>query len=346
MGEAPKQTAPGRLSREEIAARLTTLAPRLADGASEIADVERLTGGASMETWAFRAVGKDGDVPLILRRRAAPAGTTAVAKPPLRREAEVIAAAVACGVPAPRVVYVCDEAEDGLAEGYVMHRVSGETLGKRIASDPAFVGVRATLAQQCGAALARIHAVAPIAGLERSDAASTLANYERAWRESGAVRPIIEAAFRWLEHRLPREPVTPRLVHGDFRNGNLMVNPRQGLVAVLDWELAHVGDPAEDLGWLATASWRFGRPDKRVGGFGDVADLLAGYEQAGGEPITPERVEFWSMLGSLKWGVMTTGMYASFATDPGAGPERAVIGRRLSETEADIVAIIERNTRC
>jgi aminoglycoside phosphotransferase (APT) family kinase protein len=97
------------------------------------------------------------------------------------------------------------------------------------------------------------------------------------------------------------------------------------------------------MGWLCTSSWRFGQPHCRVGGFGDVADLLAGYAEAGGAPIAPERVDFWSMLGSLKWGVMTTGMYASFAADPGAGPERGVIGRRLSETEADIVAIIERN---
>lgn len=330
------------MTADEVAERLAALAPRLAPGAIAVADVTRLTGGASMETWAFRAVGDSVDQPLILRRRGAATGNTAVVKPPLRREAEVIALAVAHGVPAPHVAYVCAD-EDGLEEGYVMRRVAGETLGKKIAGDPAFAPARATLAHQCGAALARIHAVVPPAGLETTDAASTLASYEATWRETGNVRPIIEVAFRWLERRLPTEPVTPRLVHGDFRNGNIMVDPADGLAAVLDWELVHVGDPAEDLGWLATASWRFGHPTKRVGGFGDVADLLTGYADAGGEPISAQRVDFWSMLGSLKWGVMTMGMYASFAADPGAGPERGVIGRRLSETEADIVAIIERN---
>lgn len=331
-----------RLTRDDVGARLTAIAPRLAPGASGIAGLTRLTGGASMETWAFEATG-DGiaPVPLILRRRA---GQVEIVnkKPPLKREAEVIGAARAGGVPAPEVVHVC-EPEDGLDEGYVMRRVSGETLGKRIASDPAFAGARATLAHQCGAALARIHAVAPLEGMDSSDAATVLANYEATWRASGAVRPTIEAAFRWLERRLPKEEVPLTLLHGDFRNGNIMVDPAEGLVAVLDWEIAHVGDPAEDLGWLCTASWRFGQPRKRVGGFGDVADLLAGYAAAGGTPIDPARVDFWSMMGSLKWGVMTTGMYASFASDPMAGPERAVIGRRLSETEADIVAIIERN---
>jgi aminoglycoside phosphotransferase (APT) family kinase protein len=224
-----------------------------------------------------------------------------------------------------------------------MRRVAGETLGKRIVRDAAFAPARAVLARQCGAALARIHATPPPQGLETVDAAATLGNYEATWRASGAVRPAIEAAFRWLERRLPAEPVAPRLVHGDFRNGNLMIDPAHGLAAVLDWELAHLGDPAEDLGWICTNSWRFGQPQRRVGGFGDLDDLLAGYVEAGGAPIAPERVDFWQMVGSLKWGVMTTMMYARFAADPTAGPERAVIGRRLSETEADIVAIIERN---
>jgi aminoglycoside phosphotransferase (APT) family kinase protein len=333
-----------RLSKDELARRLSALAPRMAPGANRVENLVRLTGGASMETWAFDAIGEGGAAaPLILRRRTRLAENSAVSKPPLRREAEAIGRAVAAGVPAPIVTYVCDEEADGLDEAYVMRRVSGETLGKKITSDPAFEPARGKLARQCGAALARIHAVAPLDGLDHSDAASTLASYETMWRATGNVRPTIEAAFRWLEKRLPSEPVTPRFVHGDFRNGNIMVDPEDGLAAVLDWELVHVGDPAEDLGWLCTSSWKFGRPDRYVGGFGDLDDLLAGYAEAGGEPISAARVDFWSMLGSLKWGVMTMGMYASFASDPTAGPERGVIGRRLSETEADIVAIIERN---
>jgi aminoglycoside phosphotransferase (APT) family kinase protein len=324
------------MSQEAVAAGLAGL------GLGAIAEVGLLTGGASMETWAFTADG----APLILRRRGgAPVDDHPGRKPPLDREAEVIAAAVAAGVPAPEVVRVCTPA-DALGEAYVMRRVAGETLGKRIVRDAAFAPARAVLARQCGAALARIHATPPPSGLDTVDAAATLTNYEATWRASGAVRPTIEAAFRWLERRLPAEPVAPRLVHGDFRNGNLMIDPAHGLAAVLDWELAHLGDPAEDLGWICTNSWRFGQPQRRVGGFGDLDDLLAGYVAAGGEPIAPERVDFWQMVGSLKWGVMTTMMYARFAADPTAGPERAVIGRRLSETEADIVAIVERSARC
>ncbi|WP_375286266.1 phosphotransferase family protein [Sphingomonas sp.] len=325
-----------RLSKDGIATRLGAIAGALVPGAEGIAGLTRLTGGASMETWAFEASG----VPLILRRRTGVSDEHPGRKPPLRLEAEVIAAATAAGVPAPEVVHVCDDA-DGLGEAYVMRRVSGETLGKRIATDPAFAPARGVLARQCGAALARIHATPPVAALATVGPRETLANYEATWRASGAVRPTIEAAFRWLERRLPEETGLT-LVHGDFRNGNLMVDPGTGLVAVLDWELAHVGDPAEDLGWICTNSWRFGQPARRVGGFGDVADLLAGYAEAGGAPISAERLDFWTMVGSLKWGVMTTIMYAAYLADPAAGPERAVIGRRMSETEADIVAILER----
>lgn len=323
------------LSQDGIAARLDALA--LVPGATGVGGLGLLTGGASMETWAFEVAG----IPLILRRRTTIAEDHPGRKPPLSLEAEAIAAVAERGVPVPEVIHVCTDA-DGLGEAYVMRRVAGETLGKRIATDPAFAPARAILARQCGAALARIHATPPPPALATVDVRETLASYETTWRQSGAVRPAIEAAFRWLERRLPGDTELT-LVHGDFRNGNLMVDAERGLVAVLDWELAHVGDPAEDLAWICTNSWRFGRPGRRVGGFGDLADLLGGYEDAGGTPIAPERIDVWQMLGSLKWGVMTTMMYARWASDPSAGPERAVIGRRLSETEADIVAIIERS---
>ena len=69
-----------------------------------------------------------------------------------------------------------------------------------------------------------------------------------------------------------------------------------GLRAVLDWELAHVGDPMEDLGWICANPWRFGVEDKPVGGFGQREDLWAGYEAAGGVPVDP-RAHWWEVFG-------------------------------------------------
>jgi aminoglycoside phosphotransferase (APT) family kinase protein len=150
--------------------------------------------------------------------------------------------------------------------------------------------------------------------------------------------PVFEVAFKWLERRLPETPPLT-LVHGDFRHGNLMIGP-DGVRAVLDWELTHVGDPAEDLGWICVNSWRFGETHKVVGGFGDVADLLAGYAEAGGKNMTGERVKFWEIFGTLKWGVMCMTMYQAFAQGADRSVERATIGRRSSETEIDLVNLL------
>lgn len=326
-----------------VAEGLAKLAPRLAGEGATLEGPHRLSGGASMETWAFAYAGPTGRRDLILRRR--PGG----APPPdadgransLPDEAGLIRAAGAAGVPAPEIVHVC-EPGDELGEAYVMGRVEGETLGRKIVGDPRFDAVRPKLARQCGEILAKIHATPPPEGIDLriAGAADELDKYEDIYRQSGAERPILELAFRHLRGRLP-PPRAPLLVHGDFRNGNLMFDPEAGVVAVLDWELTHLGDPAEDLGWLCVNSWRFGRADRPVGGFGDYEDLLAGYAAAGGTGVDLSQVRFWQTLGSLKWGVMCLIMYMSLKTNTEAGVERAVIGRRVSETEIDIVRLLE-----
>jgi len=316
---------------------LTALAPALG---GRLADApRRLSGGASQETWAFDLIIGDDARGLILRRR--PDGMTPDPGRTvgLSAEAALIRAAGAAGAPVPAVVHVC-RPEDGLGEAYVMARVEGETLGRRIVRDAAFAAVRPGLAHRCGAVLAAIHSVptADLPAIPRSDAAAELDRYEAIYRQSGAERPIFELALKRLRRHLP-QPVEPRLVHGDFRNGNLMIHPERGLAAVLDWELAHVGDPAADLGWLCVNSWRFGG-DAPVGGFGHYDDLLAGYVSAGGEPISLERVRFWQTLGSLKWGVMCLIMYQAYATGVDPSVERAMIGRRVSETEIDLMNLL------
>src|SRR5205814_2170621 len=203
----------------------------------------------------------------------------------------------------PKVVRVCPDS-DGLGESFVLGAVAGGTLGRRIVQGEAFAAVRPGLARRCGSEMARIHAV-PLPGLptlETTDAAAVIDRYEAAYREMGAKRPVLEAAFVWLRGLAP-PPVQPVLVHGDFRNGNLIVDPVSGLAAVLDWELAHLGDPAEDLGWICVNSWRFGGAAP-VGGFGAYEDLLAGYAEAGGAAVSLARLRYWQAVGSLKCAVM------------------------------------------
>ncbi|HEY1879711.1 MAG TPA: phosphotransferase family protein [Caulobacteraceae bacterium] len=306
------------------------------EGASGIA---RLSAGATQEIWRFNMIAAGTEVPLILRR--APGGglrlsETAVG---LETEARLIETAAGAGVPVPLVRCVL-EPEDGLGHGFVMGFVDGETLGGRIARGEALAETRKFLARQCGEILARIHTLNPadFPNLRRAAPAEYLAQYTDIYHRSAWPRPVFELAIRWLGERCPPPPEAPKLVHGDFRNGNLMIGP-EGVRAVLDWEIAHVADPMEDLGWICVGSWRFGVDHLPVGGFGLREDLWAGYEAAGGAPVRREHALWWEVFGSLRWGIMCAGMAGAFRTvDPNI--ERAVIARRASETEVDLMRLI------
>jgi len=318
-------------SDANFAAAIAALAPRLDPGATGVSGLRRLSGGATQEIWRFEL----GDKPLILRR--APGGdgvgNTGVG---LEVEAQLIEAAGRAGVPVPRVALVL-EPGDNLGHGFIMDCVEGETLGGRIVKQEAAAPVG--LARQCGEVLARIHAVDPaeFPTLDRLTPAGLVEQWRILYRNTGWPRPVFEMAFVWLGARCPPAPEQPRLVHGDFRNGNLMIGP-EGVRAVLDWELAHVGDPLEDLGWLCVNSWRFGAVDRPVGGFGQYAELFDGY-RAGGGSVDPAAVRWWEVFGTLRWGVMCSGMTTSFR---GADPtvERAMIARRTSETEIDLLRLL------
>jgi len=322
----------------ELAGPLDMLARRRLGGRG-ISDLARLTAGASQEIWRFSVDKEDGtQTPVILRR--APGGVR-VSEQAIGHatEAAVISAAGAAGVPVPKILCVL-EPDDGLGLGYVMSCVPGETLGGRIARGEAFAHARTVLARQCGAALAGIHRIDPDAfpTLKRQTPLEFVTQYLEAYRGTNWPRPVFDLAFRWLLDRCPPPPEKLTLVHGDFRNGNMMIG-EDGLRAVLDWELVHVADPMEDFGWICANSWRFGVEDKPVGGFGLREDLWAGYEEAGGGKVDKDRALFWEVFGSLRWGVMCSGMFASFR-DADPTVERAVIARRTSETEIDLLRLL------
>lgn len=310
---------------------LERLAARLATGRVE---ARPLSGGASQDLWLLTI----GAGRFVMRRTPA-AGRSGLAIP-IALEADLLEAAAASGVPTPRVALVLSP-EDGLGEGYVMEFVEGEALGQRIVRDPAFAPVRPSLAGQCGAILARIHALpgASFEDLPHAQASDVLAVLRNAYEEEDWPRPVFELAFRWLEQNAPA-PAAPVVVHGDFRNGNLLIGP-DGVRAVLDWELAHLGDPAEDFAWICVNSWRFGEIDKPVGGFGEREALYESYEAAGGAPVDRARVRYWEVLGTLRWGVICTMSGVALKAGGPAPVERAMIARRASETELDLLDLLE-----
>ena len=308
------------------------LADRLADPTLRVEDLARVPAGASRHTWSFtidgdRATRRD----LILRMDAPGSMSDA-----MDRETALMIAAGAAGVPSPEVLTASVDPADLGAAYVVMSRVEGETIPRRILRDAAYDGVRPRLAAQCGLALARIHTIDPtsVPGLAVSDELT-------AWREVldqfGQPHPAFELALRWLEQHRPA-PVTPRVVHGDFRNGNFIVGP-DGIRAVLDWELAHLGDPLEDLGWLCVRAWRFGA-EPVVGGFGQVDDLVAAYQAESGTTIDREALHWWQVLGTLKWGIICIHQAERHRSGATRSVELATIGRRVAENEWDLLQLL------
>jgi aminoglycoside phosphotransferase (APT) family kinase protein len=302
----------------------------------DIANLMRLSAGATNETWSLDAVRDAGVEPLILRRSAAGRGSGVLT---LQAEAQVLSAVYGCNVPVPKVRYVLAP-EDTLGEGFLMQRIAGATLPSKILRDPALASVRSQLASQLGRIAAAIHAVdlSRLPQLPLLDAQRQVQHLHSQYQAQETPRPVFELAFRWLREHLPSK-VTAVLVHGDYRHGNLIVGER-GVHAVLDWELAHIGDPVEDLAWLCIPPWRFGELDKPVGGFGVREELLDAYESASGLSVDPARLEWWDVLGSLRWGVMCADMPKWLRSGRDTSVERALISRRASESELDLLRLL------
>jgi aminoglycoside phosphotransferase (APT) family kinase protein len=309
-------------------------------GATGVDRLQQLSGGASQETWSFDVIQPSGRIGAILRRAPAGYGAAPARAAGLEVEAALMQRAYEAGIPSPRVRHVLRE-QDGLGRGFIMDRVSGETIPRKILRDDAFAGARTKLAAQAGTILAGIHALdrSSLPGLRLVTVSSELAALADEYRSFDWPRPVFDLALRWLCDHVPDVSDTVTLVHGDFRHGNLIIGP-DGIRAVLDWELAHLGDPMEDLGWICVNSWRFGAIDKPVGGFGLREDMFAAYEAASGRRVDAARVTFWEILGTLRWGLMCCGMMQRFRSGPDHSMERAMIGRRASETEIDLLRLL------
>jgi aminoglycoside phosphotransferase (APT) family kinase protein len=248
-------------------------------------------------------------------------------------EAAAMAAARAAGVPAPELY---DHGADALGPGrayLLMERLDGETIPRRLLRDDAYAAVRPGLARRLGEVLAWTHRVDPgaVPGLPRVDA---LGEARELYEEFAEPRPALEIGLRWLaRHRPPAS--ADGLVHGDFRTGNLMVG-QDGLRGVLDWELAHRGDPMQDLGWLCTKAWRFGSAQP-VGGFGTRADLMAGYAEGGGVPPDEATQRWWELCGTVRWALLCRRQAERYLSGSEPSIELAVLGRRVCEQEWDVL---------
>ncbi|MEP6389444.1 MAG: phosphotransferase family protein [Halioglobus sp.] len=327
----------------EFEKALTVLLSKVVDGFVSLSSVTQLTAGASQETYRVVCTTSAEDVTLALRRAQPTAESdSSVGSIGLDTEAALLQLAHQAGIPEPAVVHILEEGDE-LGSGFLMEWLQGETLGQRIVKVEELAQLRPRLAFLCGEALARVHALDFNAETIRGalPTVSPEKLIDETWAQYQALDvpvPMIDYTWRWLKSNLPTQSRTT-LVHGDFRNGNLMVSP-SGIEAVLDWELAHIGDPVRDLGWLCVNSWRFGRSELAVGGFGELEDLLAGYESVSGIAVPQEEVHFWEVFGSFWWAMATLLMANAWRRGDTPSLERPVIGRRSSEAQMDCVNLL------
>jgi len=328
---------------DEVAPKLDAALSRKFGGA-RVTELARLTGGATKLTYSFIATLDGAPRKFILQLSPASKVVDPIGGITPRisgdQDARIMIEAAKLGVKVPPVRYVTAP-DDGLGAGYVTEFVEGETLGPRILRDEKFAAARAGLAGQCGEALAAIHRIdkAALPFLKEQDALAQVRAYRAIVDHYRHRLPALALGLRWAEDNAPRQTATT-VVHGDFRTGNLIVD-EHGLAAVLDWEVAQISDPMQDLGWLCVKTWRFGGPQP-VGGFGAREDLFAAYERASGTTVDPKQVRFWEAFGSVKWSIMCLrkGLRYTDGTEE-ISIEQSAIGRRVEEPLWDFLNLIE-----
>jgi len=333
-----------RQTPEEMAARLMEFIAaeeRLAPERVRVSGFQRLAGGASREIWSLDLAIDRSDaveeLPLVLRKdppgRVGDGGDRGV-------ELGVLRAAYAGGVPVPRPRWGTSDASVLGSPFFLMDRVAGETLPRRLLRDDAYAKARAGMAAELGAILAKVHALdldqPDLAALarppaDRSPARAELERVAQSIRDLAVEpHPVLDLAYRWLAARAP-EPARVTLVHGDYRVGNAIFD-ESGVRAILDWELVHVGDPLEDLGWLCTRAWRFGSP-LPAGGVGTREQLVEAYEAASDTKVDREALRFWEAFGSFKVALVFIMQSRVYLDGRVRSVELASLGRRTVEAE-------------
>ena len=302
----------------------------------KVSNLEPLTGGASKEIWKFEVSNAKKSTKMILRRGSGIEGPLAIKT---ADEARIQKEVIKVGAPVP-IILAVSKNEEELGDSYIMHFVEGESIARKILRDKEYKKALPILAYQCGEAIAKIHNVDinNFSFLPKKPAEDQLEDLYSTYQSFEQPSPVFEYAYLWLKEQ-DFGNFQESLVHGDFRLGNIIVNA-DGLQSIIDWELAHIGNPLQDLGWVCGNSWRFGKNDKVVGGFGELEDLLEGYNSVSKLKVNKEMVKCWQVFGTFRWGVICLIQAYAHLNGTINSIENAAIGRRVSETEIDIVDLL------
>ena len=302
----------------------------------EVVNLEPLTGGASKEIWKFEVNNNGKSDRYILRRGSGVEGPLAIRT---SDEAKIQKTVRKLGAQVPEIVAV-SSLDDELGDAYIMKFVDGESIARKILRDEEYKNILPKLAFECGQSIAKIHQadINEFPFLPSKTVFEQINDLYQTYVSFNQPSPVFEYTHLWLKKQNFGE-INDALVHGDFRLGNIIVD-KDGLKSVIDWELAHIGNPLQDLGWICGNSWRFGNTDKVVGGFGDLADLLKGYNSVSNYQVDENMVKAWQVFGTFRWGVICLIQASAHLTGSVNSVEKAAIGRRVSETEIDIVDLL------
>lgn len=241
------------------------------------------------------------------------------------------------GLPVPEPLFEYDR-EDGMGSGSVSAYVAGETSPKKIQQACAESSSGDALAIQLGELIGRLHILETadfkfLASIK--DTLDPIAAQRDRYQSYGVIRPAIDFGLRWLERNLPQSRQSV-LVHGDYRLGNFMY--AQGrVVALLDWECTHLGSGTEDIGWLCTRSWRFGRPDLPLAGIAQRERFLAAYRDVTGISVDAAELHYWEVFGLLRWAILNIMQAEGHVSGQRRGVVYAACGRNTSLVEYDLM---------
>ncbi|PZF97340.1 phosphotransferase family protein [Micromonospora deserti] len=316
-GIAPATSAPRGLDLDRLAGYLARQRPELTAGPLS---ARLIAGGKSNLTYLLRAGGRE----LVLRRP--PLGHVLATAHDMAREFRVISALAPTEVPVPQALLLCTDTEVIGAPFYLMERVRGEVFRTRVQTDPLSAGQRRELAMAMMDTLVALHTVDPasvgLADFGRPE--GYLARQVRRWSgqlDRSRSRPVpgIDELRDLLAATAPEGANAGRIVHGDYRLDNLLATVDPVAVrAVLDWEMATLGDPLADLGLLLTYWDVLGDSDAAAGnpvadglgpraGFPTGADLIERY--AGRSDVDVGPLHWHVALGCFKLAVICEGIY-------------------------------------
>lgn len=277
----------------EIEARLAAYLARHWGADVAISGLKRFHGGAGRETYRFDAATGDRREGLVLRRDP-PKSIIETERAP---EFRALAMFAGSDVPVPEPLFLEEGSDAFGAPGFIMREVPGGTAGGLFEADP-FGVHRTDIGAQFFAALGRIHSADPMPlDLAPVSAAGRVDHWASVIAEDAVQpEPVAEAAIRWLRRNLPPAPPRDTVVHGDFRRGNFLVKDGR-IVAILDWEMVHVGDPLEDLAWACDPLWSLG--SEYAGAMLPVAEACRVWEAHSGMTLDAAAFQWWRVFAQL-----------------------------------------------